>query len=165
MPSPGLERTVRQSVLDRLVDLEPKASADRQKTWEQSVRELKQSLLRDLDWLFNTRRIAQPAPDEYSELQRSVYHFGLIDITSLSGDSELVRRQLTREIEEAVRQFEPRLDDVRVTLRERDEENRRQIRFHVEGLLRMEPNPERIAFDTVLETSSGEFLLADEPHA
>lgn len=165
MPSPGIERTVRASVLDRLVDHEPRTPADSPKTWEQSVRALKAALLRDLEWLFNTRRIADPAPDDYPEVQRSLYHFGMVDITSMSGDSELVRRQLTREIEQAVRQHEPRLDDVRVTLIDRDEENRRQIRFHIEGLLRMDPNPERIAFDTVLETSSGEFLLGNETNA
>jgi type VI secretion system protein ImpF len=77
----------------------------------------------------------------------------------------MVRRQLMRDLEAAVRLHEPRLDDVRVTLLERDEENRRSIRFVIEALLRMEPNPERVVFDTVLETSSGTFSVDADTHA
>jgi len=40
---------------------------------------------------------------------------------------------------------------------------RHRIRFTIDGLLRMEPNPERVTFDTVLEIGSGEFsVLGDE---
>jgi predicted component of type VI protein secretion system len=35
----------------------------------------------------------------------------------------------------------------------------REVRFVVEGLLQMEPEPERVTFDTVLETGSGTFRL------
>ena len=34
-----------------------------------------------------------------------------------------------------------------------------RMKFVVEGLLRMEPNPERVMFDTVLETGSGKFII------
>ena len=117
------------------------------------------ALLRDLEWLLNTRRVADAAPDRYPEVQRSVYHFGLPDITSLSGDSEAVRRRLLRQVEDTIETFEPRLEDVRVSPVESDDENRRRIRFVIEGVLRMEPNPEHVVFDTVLETTSGEFAI------
>ncbi|MGH7505788.1 MAG: type VI secretion system baseplate subunit TssE [Longimicrobiales bacterium] len=152
----GVERTVRQSVIDRLIDRQP-GIGDAPLTFNQSVTELKRSLLRDIEWLLNTRRIAEPASDAFPEVQRSVYHYGLPDITSISGDPETVQRRLVRSIEESLQLFEPRLTGVRVQAIDSQETGTRQIRFVIEGLLRMEPNPELVVFDTVLDSTSGTF--------
>jgi type VI secretion system protein ImpF len=154
-----LEPTVRQSVLDRLIDTEPLIAGDRPVSWSESVRQLRAAVMRDLDWLLNTRRIAQPAPAEFPEVQASVYHFGLPDISSLSRDAPESRELLLRRIEECLRIFEPRLMNVQVTSPDPGGASHHRIRFSIEALLRMEPNPERIAFDTVLEVTSGEFSV------
>lgn len=159
--SRGAEPTVRLSVLDRLTDAEG-GEVDGFSNWESSVDGLKQSLVRDLEWLLNTRRIAEPAPDYYGEVVRSVYNFGLPDISSRSADSVDAQQLLLRDIEESIRVFEPRLTDVRVHLRPNAEEGARQARFVIEAMLRMEPNPERVVFDTVLETPTGKFFVRGE---
>ena len=159
------DRTVRQSILDRLVDLEPRVPADPPQPFSESVRQLKAHVLRDLEWLLNTRRIAEPAPDRFPEVQRSVYHFGLPDTTSLSGDDPTVRSLLQQQIEECLRLFEPRLSNVEVSIVASTEATRRQLRFVVDGLLRMDPNPERITFDTVLDVSSGAFSVGGATNA
>jgi type VI secretion system protein ImpF len=162
----GPERTVRQSVLDRLIDRDPRNPTESQpSTLSESVRLLKMALLRDVEWLLNTRRIPEPAPDAYPELQRSVYHFGLPDTTSLSGDDPNVRRRLQREIEECIRLFEPRLTSVTVTPVVSTDEKKRDVRFTIEAILRMDPNPERIVFDTVLDVSHGGFSVAGGSNA
>lgn len=158
-------RTVRQSVLDRLIDLDPLVGDAAPAGWEASVRALQAAVLRDVEDLLNTRRIAEPAPDRYPETQRSVYHFGLPDVSSLSGDSEVVRRKLLRQVEECIQLFEPRLTAVRVSPVEVSDDGPRQIRYVIEALLRMEPNPERVAFDTVLEIASGTFRVSGASHA
>jgi type VI secretion system protein ImpF len=157
MKSPGVERSVQQSLLDRLIDLDPKTSAEAPSTWAGSVRQLKASLRHDLEWLLNTRRIPTPAPESFQELSRSLYHFGFPDITSLGRDSKDVRVKLLRQMEETITAFEPRLANVRVSLAEVEDDGKRELRFLIEGLLRMEPNPEQVVFDTVLEISSGEY--------
>ncbi len=154
---------LRPSVLDRLIDDAPgvgDATPDR----AESLRAHKRALLRDLDWLLNTRQIAEPADDMFPEVQRSLYHYGLPDITSLSGDSKTVRRRLLRNVEECIRLFEPRLTGVRVSFAEAAADAR-GVHFVIEGMLQMEPEPQRIAFDTVLETASGEFHVGDDAHA
>lgn len=156
------EPTLRLTVLDRLIADAPAGSRG---TWVGSVAELKRAVLRDIEWLLNTRRIATPAGDQHPEVQRSVYHFGLPDITSLSSDSHIARRRLRRNIEESIQLFEPRLSGVRVSTVEDDEEDVRRIRFRIDGLLRMDPNPERVMFDTVLETASGEFVVSGDGDA
>ena len=155
------ESTIRLSVLDRLLDSASDGGGGRD-TWLGSVEALKQSLVRDLEWLLNTRRIAEPAPTEYPEVRSSVYHYGIPDVSSRSADSIMAHEGLARDIEECLRIFEPRLTDVRVMLRAPDERGGRLARFVIEAMLRMDPNPERVVFDTVLETPTGKFFVAGE---
>lgn len=144
------ERPVRQPVLDRLVDPEGAPA-----TREASVRRLRASLLRDLEWLLNTRRRPAAAGDEFPELRDSLYNYGLPDISSMSADSPAAFQRLAREVQSAVEIFEPRLSGVRVKLADTEEAGSRRIHLVIEGLLRMDPAPERISFDTVLEVASG----------
>lgn len=157
-----VERTVQASVLDRLVDDRPGTGDDPYPTWAESVERYKTSVLRDLEWLLNTRRIAEEAPPVHEELQRSVYHYGLPDITSLSSDSATDRQWLAHRVRDAIVLFEPRLENVRVSIPDAEPGARRVVRFVVEGTLRMEPNPEQVVFDTVLEVSSGRFRVESD---
>jgi type VI secretion system protein ImpF len=162
--TPPPEKTVRLSVLDRLIDRHPGIGGGAG-TWSGSVEALKKSLLQDLEWLLNTRRIAEPAPDQFAEVRRSVYHYGLPDVTSKSADSPQVQLDLARDIEECIRTFEPRLTAVRVSVRSEGEKGSRLARFVIEGLLRLDPDPERVLFDTILETPTGKFFISGEEDA
>jgi type VI secretion system protein ImpF len=153
-----LERTAKPSIIDRLVDLAPAEAADRPMTRDESVRAYRSSILRDLEWLLNTRRTVVPVPESLTNVRASTFNYGLPDVSSLSADSMETRADLVRQIERTIRDFEPRLLDVRVTMSDDDRVDR-QIRFVIEGLLDMEPNPERVVFDTVLEMSSGDFSV------
>jgi type VI secretion system protein ImpF len=159
MAPPEGERTAQWSVLDRLIDTEPDTPTDAPRTWAQSVRELRRAVRRDLEWLLNTRRIIEPAPDELGEVTRSLYHYGLPDITSLGAESMDSQHWLRRQVEETIALFEPRLANVRATIAPRGEGNQREVRFVIEALLRVEPDPEQVVFDTVLEVSSATFAI------
>lgn len=153
-----IERTVQGSLLDRLTDVEPKSNVEGRLGYLESVRHFKSGLQRDLEWLLNTRRIPVPPPEELEELQRSVYTYGLPDLTSVSRDSPDARDRLLRRVEDAIALFEPRLANVNITMMEMEgEQHRRELRFHVEGTLLMDPTPEQVVFDTVLHFASGEY--------
>jgi type VI secretion system protein ImpF len=151
-----MERAVQQSVLDRLMDDEP-GLGDPTQTWADSVRVLKASLRRDLEWLLNTRRTPQAPPAACEAVQRSVYLFGLPDFSARSRDAPDTAGQLAREVEQAIALFEPRLANARVTLTESTEGGERRLHFVIEALLRLDPTPERVVFDTVLDISRNEF--------
>ena len=68
-----LEQLVGMPLLDRLVDEDPKEAADPPVTRTQSVRMLKNSLRRDLEWLLNTRRHVDEAPESFYYLSRSLF--------------------------------------------------------------------------------------------
>src|SRR5207249_2751980 len=83
----------------------------------------------------NTRRIVVPAPAGMTELEQSLYHYGLPDITSASSESTDTRNWLRRQVEETIRVFEPRLTDVHVSVEAVGDLARREVRFVSEALL------------------------------
>jgi type VI secretion system protein ImpF len=154
------DSVVTQSVLERLIDREPDAKQEPSATRSQSVRLLKASVRRDLEWLLNTRQNPDAAKDEYPELCKSLYNYGLPDFTSMSFDNAKDRVRLLRHLEATIRIFEPRLASPRVIPVQADEgRSSRIIRFQIEGLLKMDPAPEQVTFDTVLQLSSGEYQI------
>jgi type VI secretion system protein ImpF len=157
MPRPTPEFSVTLSVLDRLLDNEPKNSTEVQMTRAQSVRQLKESLRRDLEWLLNTRRIAVPPEDALRELNRSVYVFGLPDFTGYKMSTPAEQTRLLRRLELAVKLFEPRLANIKVVPVEAGLITSRRLRLRIEGLLLIDPAPEHVTFDTVLELTSGQY--------
>jgi type VI secretion system protein ImpF len=151
-----MERTVQQSVLDRLMDDEP-GFGDPTLTWAESVRLLKASLRRDLEWLLNTRRTPQAPPAVCEAVQQSLYQYGLPDFSSRSRDAPDTAQQLVREVEQAIALFEPRLAGARVSLSESNDGGERRLHFVIEAMLRLDPTPERVVFDTVLDIARNEF--------
>src|SRR4051812_23031095 len=167
MPRIDADLLVTQSVLDRMMDREPLNSADASMTRAQSVRLLKASLRRDLEWLLNTRRIADELAPEHSELASSLYYYGLPDVTALSFANPKDRAKLLRTLESTIRTFEPRIANVKVVPIESASDTgvRQILRFQVEGLLRMDPAPEQVSFDTVLQLTSGEYEVKGDRSA
>jgi type VI secretion system protein ImpF len=159
MAKAAIERTVQLSVLDRLLDDDPRSGVEAPLRRDQSIAQLRTSVMRDLDWLLNTRRTPEPAREGMEEVAASLYHFGMPDLSSLSKDSLEDRARLLRMIEETITLFEPRLTSVKVSTGGTTEHAPRELRFRIEAMLRMDPNPERIAFDTRLEVATGRYAL------
>ncbi len=149
------------SVLDRLIDLNPTARTEPQANRAASLRQLKASLRRDLEWLLNTRQTPEAILEGNLEIRKSLFNYGLPDTTAMGVHSNQDQNRMLWMLESAVTTFEPRLMGVRVTL-EPIEGNARMLRFQIQGLLKIDPAPERVAFDTVLELTRGEYAVKGE---
>ncbi len=147
---------VEGTLLDRLIDRDPDASGDRPISRPDSIREYKLGLQRDLEWLLNTRRVNDPDTGRLPELARSVYHYGLPDLTSLSRDSGDSLSKLVAYVEQALALFEPRLTNIKVSLAPQEDTPLSDVRLQVEAVLRLEPTPERVTFDTVMHKANGD---------
>lgn len=158
MPTAEREGPVTLSVLDRVIDQEPERKLEPPLTRARSVRELKAALRRDLEWLLNTRRTIEDAPESLKELEHSLYNYGLPDVSSLYLRSSNDQDTLLKAIRVAINFFEPRLLNIKVML-EPAADDTRVIRFGIEGLLRMDPAPEHVFFDTMLEPVSGQYQV------
>jgi len=159
------EQIVTQSVLERLIDRELESPTDAPKSFAQSVRQLKASLRRDLEWLLNTRRNPEAADQTLPELSQSLFNYGLPDITSLSHESINDRQRLLQQVESTITTFEPRLTRVKVTPLDPGRGGVHVLRFQIEGMLAMDPEPEHISFDTVLQLASGQYQVKGDAGA
>jgi len=152
------------SVLDRLIDTEPKNSAEAPLTRSQSLRLLKAGLKRDLEWLLNTRRTIEPASDSARETAHSVYNYGFADVSSKSVLSSQDQNDLVREMESVVANFEPRLKRAKVRM-EPLGDGSQTLRFVIDGLLDVDPAPEPVRFDTTLEIGKGMYEVRGDDGA
>jgi type VI secretion system protein ImpF len=140
------------SILDRLTDLDPESTAEpRPHAWEE-MRDLKASLCRDLAALLNTRREEQPFDPAYEEAANSVLTYGVTDFTSYTLTNSIEQELVRRSIERAIRQFEPRIIHVNVSLEE-PSAVKPVLRFHIEAMLRIDAR-ESVAFDVTLHRDS-----------
>lgn len=153
------DKGVTQSVLDRLIDLEPREPADPQFSRSTTVRQYKASVRRDLQNLMNTKRIPDEAGEDLPLTRKSLYNIGLPDVSWISLSSPADRKRLTAEIARTIEFYEPRLQNIRVTLVDTPGINTRMMNFKVEALLVMDPAPEQITFDAVFEPSRAEYEI------
>lgn len=160
-----VESAVTISVFDRLVDRDPKIRAETPPTRLQSMREMKSALRRDLEWLLNTRQSLDSPPEGSKEVPRSLFTYGLPDITSMSVSSGDDRDRLVRIMETALKHFEPRLANPKVKFVQSGDTTTHVLHFVIEGLLRVDPAPEYVTFDTVLEMVSGAYDVKGEAGA
>jgi type VI secretion system protein ImpF len=145
------------SVLDRLLDDEPHLKRDLGRTRHQLLRELKQSVRRDLENLLNTRRRCLPVPADLKELEQSLVNYGIPDFTGANMGSGDAREQFRGTLERVIRTYEPRFQTVRVELLTNSEPLDRTLRFRIDALLYADPAPEPVVFDSLLEPGSGSF--------
>jgi type VI secretion system protein ImpF len=142
------------SVVDRLIE-EPAAGGaptlDRDRN---DVAEQLRKVARDLENLLNTRRRVLAPPSEYKELNASIIEYGIPDFTGLNMTLPSERERTRRTIERAIRQFEPRLRDVVVTVLTNIDKSDRRLRLRISGVLRSEPVPERVEFDSEVDPST-----------
>ncbi len=167
MPRYDNEIRITPSVLDRLLDYEPELSREPLASRSKSLRQMKDSVKRDLEQLLNTRQSADWLPadlkdqKELKELNNSLAAYGLPDFTSISIKSPAEQGRLRRSLEAAIATFEPRLEDVAVTLLPLSDVQR-SLHFRIEARLRIEPAPEPVTFDAMLQLSSGQYLVRGE---
>ncbi len=163
MPRPRGEAPIGLSVLDRLIDEDIRIQ-DKQLTRSESLRKLRDGVRRDLEWLLNTRHPVIAAPPD-SQLARSLYMYGIPDVTSMSSKNIHDRQSLVQAMQDTIIRFEPRIANPRVTLAPEQNEKLPVLKFVIEGLLRVDPSPEQLSFGAVVELASGECRVQSELHA
>lgn len=121
-----------------------------------TIKRYKDSVKRDLEWLFNTRSTFDYRLEGYPQVERSVYAYGLPDITSVNIGSVNDQRKLVEVMKESLRLFERRLSDVAIEFEPLVGGNR-SLQFRISAILLMDPAPEEVCIDTVLDSTSSRY--------
>jgi type VI secretion system protein ImpF len=148
---PAGHETVRESVLDRLLDDHPDEHREAPSTRDEALRRLTFAVRRDLEWLLGTRLTWVDEDLLASELaSRSVVTYGLQDFSHENLGNTDAQHRLRRAIEQAITMFEPRLKRV-VVRSEEPEPTQRALRFRIDAILDVAPVQAPVSFDTVME--------------
>ena len=154
------EINITPSIVDRLIDLDPRGSYESPKSRLSSLRDLKQAVRRDIEWLLNARCFPNIIDESLEEVNKSAAVYGLPDFTGVGAKDANEQTRVTQAIETAIEIFEPRFIGTKVTL-EPVSSTDKQLTFRIEAHLDIEPTPEPVVFDTYLQFGSGEFTVKE----
>jgi type VI secretion system protein ImpF len=158
------KKKLRPSILDRLLDNEPHNQTEVDPGQHQQLKQLRNSVRRDLENLMNTRfRVVQP-PEEYQQVDTSLLNYGLPDLATVNISDIEKRKAFTRQLEKIIRTFEPRFKDIKVTYLDNTDNKDRTLRFRIDATLYADPSPEVVVFDSVLEPVSRTVSVEEAGH-
>ena len=159
------KKKLRPSILDRLLDNDPGNAMDIDPGQHQKLKDLRNSVRRDLENLLNTRlRIIDPN-DEHPELKKSLLNYGLPDLATVNILDKESRKAFVTQLETLLMEFEPRFKSVNVNYLENANTLDRTLRFRIDALLYADPSPEVVVFDSVLEPVSRTVNVEEAVHA
>lgn len=159
------KKNLRPSILDRLIDNDPANRVEIDPDQHQKLKELRQSVRRDLENILNTRmRIVEP-DEEFTHLKHSLLNYGLPDLATMNISNIDKRREFVQQLERLLLDFEPRFKTVNVSYQENSDKIDRTLRFRIDATLYADPSPEVVIFDSVLEPVSRTVNVEEVGHA
>lgn len=164
MEKASSKNKIRPSILDRLLDEDPASNVDSERDRERQIKNLRNSVRRDLENLLNTRlRIVEPG-DEYPEVCASLLNYGLPDLATINIGDLNQRKRFIEQLETMVAEFEPRFKSVTINYQENADRLDRSLRFRIDAVLFADPYPETVIFDSILEPISRSVNIEEARH-
>lgn len=153
------------ALLDRLTDDEPDKKQEPPGARILSKSRMRQSVLRDLAWLFNATRLEAVADlAKVPQVRRSVLNFGLPALSGRTASS-LDVTDLARAVREAILTFEPRILpatlQIRTLLEGGDLDHHNVIGVEIQGHLWAQPVPLELLVRTEIDLETGKVEMSD----
>ena len=165
MPELTPQERLQPALLDRLTDDDRDARHEPPERRVMTKRQLRQAVLRDLAWLFNTTRA--DATEDLSgapHARRSVVNFGLPALSGRAATSIDVA-MLERAIRHSILAFEPRILpgslQVRAVVRLSQLDHHNVIGVEIRGDLWSQPAPLELLVRTEIDLETGRVEMAD----
>lgn len=165
MAEPAPQERLQPALLDRLTDDEPDKKVEGSDRRVLTKTQLRQAVLRDLAWLFNTTRLESGEDLSSTPLaQKSILNFGL---PALAGEtaSSLDPTDVERAVREAILAYEPRILPsslrVRTIVTETQLDQHNVISVQIEGFLWAQPVPLELLLRTEVDLETGRVEIMD----
>jgi type VI secretion system protein ImpF len=158
------DEQLQPALLDRLTDEEPDKKLELRVQRVISKRQMRQAVLRDLAWLFNSTRLdAHMDPAVFPNARRSVINYGL---PALAGETatSIDIADLERGIRQAILDFEPRILPGTLQVRALEVgqfENHNVIGIEISGQLWAQPIPIDLLVRTEIDLETGKVEIAE----
>lgn len=146
------DKKLRPSILDRLFDDDPKNQVEAKLEHHQILKQLRNSIRRDLECLLNTRfHIIEPSSD-LVEVQKSIFNYGLPDLATVNIMDVDRRKKFINHLENTLKRYEPRFKSVKVVFIDNEDSIDRTLRFRINTVIYADPLPEVVVYDSMLDS-------------
>jgi type VI secretion system protein ImpF len=126
-----------------------------------SMRRLRECVLRDLGWLFNSLSLdSSQDMENVPQVASSVLNFGLPSFAGRMASS-IDPAESAERLRRAVELFEPRLSAVRVKPQPADADDDGTLEFTIEAQLWSYPSPQQLEVHTKIDTMTGDISVAE----
>lgn len=165
MPELTPQERLQPALLDRLTDEEPTRTHEPPDRRVMSKSRLRQAVLRDLAWLFNsTKPTARVDIGQIPNVRRSVLNFGLPPLSGRAASS-LDVTELEKAIRQAILDFEPRILpetlEVRAIALQSGLDHHNVVGVQIGGELWAQPVPLELLVRTEIDLETGKVEIAD----
>lgn len=159
------QERLQPSLLDRLTDDDPDHTEESRDQRVLGIRRLRESVRRDLAWLFNTTNLAVVDDlNPFPEVADSVVNYGIPELSGLVVSSLPPTVELERQIRQAVLSFEPRILPHTLQIHiitDRLEMNNQALTFEITGDLWAQPIPEQLYLKTEIDLQIGDVKVVE----
>ncbi len=152
------------SLLDRLLDAAPDLSVDPPRSRAAQMRDALESLRRDLESVLNTRRCPTSPPASLARLRRSLLTFGVGDFIGANLTTREQRAVFAAGLEEAIRDCEPRLRHLSVTVLDPREAAERVLRLRIEAMVVIDDSAVPVLFASSINPATLRFSVSEASH-
>jgi type VI secretion system protein ImpF len=152
---------LRPSILDRLMSEDTGVRSIRDV--RVGIGDIRSSVMRDVEWLLNTRQYLDDVLDDRPEARSSILTYGLPDLSLYSPGRETDRDLICAAIRRALERFEPRFvkGSIRVEKVDAPTDYRLTSQFRISATLYVDPVSEDVVFDTSVEFDTGSVRVHD----
>ncbi len=152
MAIPPASFKTRASLLDRLIDAAPREKRELRPLRTMDRPDIRAAVSRDLGWLLNTR--TPLTAEEFDTRELTVIDFGVPDFGTGTPASFKDQKQRALRTEKAIRAFEPRLQDVKVSI-EVEMNSERSLRMVIAAVMVVDDVREPVSFRTIYDSKTG----------
>jgi len=169
MPELTPQERLQPALLDRLTDEEPTKTQEAPERRVMSKSRLRQAVLRDLAWLFNSTKPTSILDlEQIPHVRRSVLNFGLPALSGRAASSMDVT-ELERAVRQAILDFEPRILpgslEVKALALQSALHHHNIVGVQISGQLWAQPVPLELLVRTEIDLETGKVEIADLAHA
>ena len=152
MAIPPVSFKTRASLLDRLIDMAPREKRELRPLRTMERPDIRAAVARDLRWLLNTR--TPLSAGEFDARELTVIDYGVPDFGMGTPASFRDQKQRASRTEKAIRAFEPRLQDVRVSIAPKMD-SERSLQMTIEAVMVADDVREPVSFMTIYDSETG----------
>lgn len=155
-------KQINSPLLYRLTDDEPALAHSKDQGRYIDFDTLHADVKSNLEHILNTRLGYFGDLKPFNELNKSILNYGMADFSQQYASVKQHQQELCQLIQDTIAHFEPRLQNVKVTLLSSDVDVQRSFLVRIFAEINIKPEPQQAVFESNLDIVRYQFTFEDE---